>query len=105
MIIVAKMKLEEKYEDTITSCVITSVHTIFQFLFILENLYKMAAEEEIAKIVDHFSKEDNQKIQEFEKSSDYYKKLVEAGMATHRGYCIISSDQLYTCPENYQIKY
>jgi hypothetical protein len=65
----------------------------------------MAAEEEIAKIVDHFSKEDNQKIQEFEKSSDYYKKLVEAGMATHRGYCIISSDQLYTCPENYQIKY
>ena len=65
----------------------------------------MDTTEEIAKIVDHFSKEDNQRIQEFERSLEQYKKLVEDGVTANRGYRIMSSDKLYNCPESQQIKY
>lgn len=65
----------------------------------------MAAPEEIEKIVSLFSKEENQKFQEFEKSLGRYKKLLKAGVTTCRGYCIMSSDKLYNCPESHRIKY
>lgn len=65
----------------------------------------MTTKDEITKIIDRFSKDKDLKIQEFEKSLDQYNKLVKIGLATNRGYCIMSSDQLYNCPKNQQIKY
>lgn len=62
-------------------------------------------EVEITKIKKKFSKEETEKLQDFEKSNTMYKQLVSNGLASYRGYCIQSSEEFLNRPDSHKIYY
>lgn len=60
---------------------------------------------EISRIKKNFSKEEYEKLQDFERSNIMYKQLVSRGLARNRGYCIQSSEEFYNRQGSHKINY